>query len=413
MHILVISQQWLPENGVVQQRLSDLATIIRQHGHTISVVTSPPHFPNGKLLSTLPQHQSKAHEKTEDGFDIYRTHFREHNESIASRIIDQAIELVSSLPISSQSIHEKQPDLILASAPPLPSIITAALLGKHYKIPYVIDLRDAWPDLITYIPQAEPQQPSTLRQILPYTLAPAGFALSQALVGSDGLITTSHKQAEELNARWGIPTHVLRNLSTSTALFKNLPPPSAHSEQLNVVYNGTLGRAQGLHNVLDAVTILQERSVPIHVTLRGRGAHSSYLSREARKRRLPVEVCPPVPYQEVVNSYADADTALVSLQKWVPLAWTVPSKLYELLASGRHITLCADGESATILEEAKAGNVVPPMNPEALANLWEHLHNNRECLNVGNRGSQWLNQQPSREEEMHSTVHFLESTVGD
>lgn len=413
MHILVISQQWLPEKGIAQQRLNDLTQTMRQHGHTVSIVTSPPHFPNGKLLSTLPQHQSKAYEKNEDGLDIYRTRFREHNESIASRIIDQAVELLSSFPTSAHSIKNNSPDLIFASSPPLPSIITASLLGQYYKIPYVVDLRDAWPDLIPFISQAEPTKPSVPRRILPYALTPAGFLLSQALANSDGLVTSTHKQAEEFNARWAIPTHVLRNLPTSLDLFASLPPYSPHSETLNVVYNGTLGRAQGLHNILEAVSILQERSIPIRVTLRGRGAHAPYLAREARTRQLPVDVLPPVPYQDSIKSYAHADTTLVSLHNWTPLTWTVPSKLYELLASGRHITMCANGESADILREASAGDVVPPMNPEALADLWEHLHNNRECLNVGNHGIQWLKQQPSRKEEMRKTVHFFEDTVRD
>lgn len=42
-----------------------------------------------------------------------------------------------------------EPDLIIGSVPALPTAVVTYLASKRFKAPYVIDLRDAWPDLIS------------------------------------------------------------------------------------------------------------------------------------------------------------------------------------------------------------------------------------------------------------------------
>lgn len=50
----------------------------------------------------------------------------------------------------------------------------------------------------------------------------------------------------------------------------------------------------------------------------------------------------------------------VQLRDWEPFAWTVPSKLYEALATGKHVTAILAGEAADIVRSTGAGDVVAP-----------------------------------------------------
>jgi glycosyltransferase involved in cell wall biosynthesis len=102
-----------------------------------------------------------------------------------------------------------------------------------------------------------------------------------------------------------------------------------------------------------------------------------------------VEFVGPVPRAEVLDHYAWADTLLVSLRGWGPFEWTVPSKLYEALASGRHITGVVAGEAADLMHCARAGHVVPPESPGELADLWAGLARSREGLRVDGSGRAW------------------------
>src|SRR5699024_2038763 len=93
---------------------------------------------------------------------------------------------------------------------------------------------------------------------------------------------------------------------------------------------------------------------------------------------------------EVGRQYAWADTVVVSLREWEPFAWTVPSKLYEVLATGRHITALLAGEAADVVREAEAGDVLPPEDDGALAALWRGLAADRSRVAVRASGRAWV-----------------------
>ena len=103
-----------------------------------------------------------------------------------------------------------------------------------------------------------------------------------------------------------------------------------------------------------------------------------------------MEVFPRIPHREVSRQYAWADTVIVSLRDWAPFAWTVPSKLYEMLATGRHITALLDGEAADVVREAGAGDVLPPEDVEALTDLWRGLAADRSRAAVRASGRDWV-----------------------
>ena len=45
-------------------------------------------------------------------------------------------------------VAESQPDVVVETVPALPTVVVARLVSGFLKVPYVIDLRDAWPDLL-------------------------------------------------------------------------------------------------------------------------------------------------------------------------------------------------------------------------------------------------------------------------
>ena len=74
---------------------------------------------------------------------------------------------------------------------------------------------------------------------------------------------------------------------------------------------------------------------------------------------------------------------------WKSFETTVPSKTYEVLAIGRHVTAIVRGEAERIIHEAGGGDVVPA-NPEAVAQLWRELAADRGRLASGASGREWV-----------------------
>jgi hypothetical protein len=92
----------------------------------------------------------------------------------------------------------------------------------------------------------------------------------------------------------------------------------------------------------------------------------------------------------MLERYASADTCLVSLRDdWKSFETTVPSKTYEVLAIGRHVTAIVRGEAARIIADAEAGDIVAS-DPEAVAALWRELAADRGRLIRSDNGRQWV-----------------------
>ena len=122
----------------------------------------------------------------------------------------------------------------------------------------------------------------------------------------------------------------------------------------------------------------------------GQGADVGRLRRLNLRFGSPVRILGQIEGNEILEQYAWADSTIVSLRDWKPFEWTVPSKLYELLAAGKHITAIVSGEAADIVRDAHAGDVVAPGDVDALARLWQSISSDRDRLLVGPEGRRWV-----------------------
>ena len=80
---------------------------------------------------------------------------------------------------------------------------------------------------------------------------------------------------------------------------------------------------------------------------------------------------PPRPHASLPALLASADIALVPLKDVLP--GSVPSKVYEAMASGVPVVLAADGEAADIVRTSGAGIVVRPGDSSGLASALQRL----------------------------------------
>ncbi|OKL48482.1 hypothetical protein BSR28_01955 [Boudabousia liubingyangii] len=406
MHILLITQYWHPEQGVVQRRWEWLSKAILEAGHTLTVVTPPPHYPGGKLTSDKQEHQRGNFEQPGDRLTIYRTNFREHSKSITSRVKDQATIMLSSFFVAKKAIKKakkqrNQVDVVCCTVPALPSALVSWLIAKRFHKPLVIELRDAWPELLINMEdwsdhRKRPTRPIKRfrRWVLHFILQSGGRALNSVLKSADLVITTT-KSLADLEIKKGIksvetiPNRPDYQLPIITNHIKSPNSP------LNVLYAGTIGRAQGLSNAVYAARIAKDKGVCINLTLVGGGAHVDRIKALAAKLQVPITMPGRVSFNDINKYYSWCDTVLVHLESWKTMELTIPSKLFEALRLKKHITGALAGEASDIIIASGAGHTVPPMNPKALAELWISLSKNPCLLDVSNRGVQWLESLPS------------------
>ncbi|WP_394277421.1 glycosyltransferase, partial [Luteococcus sp.] len=148
--------------------------------------------------------------------------------------------------------------------------------------------------------------------------------------------------------------------------------------------------------------------VSVRLRLVGSGVHEVPLRHLAERLGAPVDFVERVPGAGVAEHYAWADSVLVMLRGWSGMELTVPSKLYEALASGRHVSASVTGEAARIVVESGAGDVTAPDDAEALAALWQGLASDPSRLRVGEGGRRWVEQWATPERGAATMLQALE-----
>lgn len=429
LQILVISQYWHPENGVPQRRWGWLAEILKEQGHSVTVVAPPAHYDRKMSFSRwvkargfLPK---KETERGPSGERIVRSGFFPGGSSLTIRAFNQAAVALGSLQVlldTRGSLRGYRPDLIFGTVPALPTSAVTWLASKRFKAPYVIDLRDAWPDLLEESDSWNQGtgKKSVRQKVLSFGLFQTVSWLTQRVLyrtmrEADAIIATSSELAEDLSHRAVLkrngatpPVFTIRNVfpaATKIKTSRNLEP----SGELRVLYAGTLGRAQDLQNAVKALRLCVQQGVNVQLRFVGSGAAKPELQRISKNLGSAVSFEPRHPADSLEEYYQWADTALVHLADWEPLKRTVPSKVYELMEAGIHISAVNQGEAATIITTFNAGSVVRPNDPKALAELWTQLVRDPKGLEVSDSGASWVKQQ--RTDEVPLTLSQVISIV--
>lgn len=425
MKILVISQQWYPEDGTPQRRFRQLTRHAIESGHELQVIAAPPHYPGGKLTTTDPSCTPGAVATGVDGETVWRSNFSEHSRSLTSRVKDQAVVAFSSWRIARRLAKRWKPDIIVTTAPPLPQVFTTAAVAKEFRIPYLVDLRDVWPDILAYMnewgveAEANPKNPAKGAAFSVLGTV-TGLLFKRALRGASGIVTTTPSFAEKLRSQGYKRVLSVRNIASvrdkavpTIQETEFLDGRDREPGSLRVLYAGTTGRAQGLEVALEALRLAVDAGVDMEMRVVGSGSHLRLMKLQAQRHQLPVTFLGRIPYEDVIDDYEWCDTTLVQLRDWEPLEYTVPSKLYEALSLGRHVSGSLNGESARIIQETGAGDVTAAMDPNALADLWISLAHNRERLEVGDRGRSWLLDRDAPEENAAKFTSFMVQLVSE
>lgn len=414
MKILIISQYWVPENGVPQRRWSWLTEILEGEGHAVTVIAPPPHNDRSPSLRewwksgafrTRIEPGAHGHAET-----VVRTGYFPAGRSLTQRILNQAAVAAAALWVVLRkpgSLGSYEPDLIIGSVPALPTSVVTYLASKRFKAPYIIDLRDAWPELISEHGRWNSSlgEPSFREKVLsrgPVQILAqlTKVAMNFSLRESDALLVTSSHLGSTLKQQFAIRC---KDKQKPIAVVRNVFPPEVKQylpvqeqrrmESLNVLYAGTLGRAQNLTNAVHAAAAAKEKGYQVNLRFVGAGAARKELLRCAKELGIRVEFSSKLAADELATQYHWADTALVHLTDWPALQQAVPSKTYELMDLGIHISAVASGETAELVESLKAGHTVPPESPRLLAQLWMRLIDEPQLLEVSESGTRWVARQ--------------------
>ncbi len=416
MRILLVTHYYPPEVGPPQQRWDAFVERFIAAGHQVAVLAPAPHYPRSVRYDVEHRQRAGTTHAGRHGEVVHRLRHVEPGHGIASRALDQLVTAVDATVRGGLRFRGRnRPDIVVATAPGLPSIGAGLGLSRLTGAPVVLEMRDAWPDLLAHHQEWDDRKHVPVRdggddRALASSLARRALtrALTSAQRGADGVVTTTDAFTRALRSRGVAPVATVRNGTHRTESGWPVAAPTTEPGPLRVLYLGTVGRSQGLGPAVQAAAALARQGVDIQLRIVGEGVSVDVLREFAEELSAPVDLLPVVPPAEVRTHYQWADTVLVSLRPWGPFAWTVPSKVYEVLSSGRHITAAMQGEAAGIVEASRAGHVVAPGDVDALTALWRRLASNRSLLDIGEQGRAWVVEHADSDDLARNYLSLLE-----
>lgn len=396
MKILVLTDHWEPESNVPQRRWKWLAQVLTSQGHRIFIAT-----PESGALNRR-WHVETGQTATAEV--VLRTTGRKGAVSLTRRAASQAFTAFGTIGGVLGAIFRKElpkPDLIIGTVPGLPTASVTHAIATILRVPYALDVRDAWPDLLDF---STDWNHATGRRSVRERIFSMAFrgvvvpavrvAMWAAYSGAAVIWTTSERFALELRVRFAdqlnpLQVAVVRNVFPPQTIL--LPSDESNSQdEFRVIYAGKIGRAQQLDNAIRAAHLAQGLGVPLKLRFVGSGVAVDPLRSLAETLGVDAEFFGEVDGAELANHYRWADSALVHLAEWEPLKATVPSKTFELIYSRIHITGVVNGETAELIDQLSAGDAVEAGNPERLAELWHDLWRRPSKLRISDRGRQWV-----------------------
>lgn len=364
-HILFLTDNFPPEVNAPASRTFDHCSEWVREGYRITIVTSNPNFPEGRLHAG---HRNRLWQsETIAGMRVIRVWtYMAPNVGFAKRVVDFLTYMITA---TVAGLFVRKVDLVVGTSPHLFVTCSAMILGWAKRVPFVFELRDLWPESIKTVGVMKHGRVIELLERLEL------FLYRRAAL----VVAVTHSFKANL-VRRGIAPDKIRVITNGADLqrFAPAPYPRELAHSLGVEghfvagYIGTHGLAQGLTTLLDAAELVRAKpdGKDVVFLMIGQGAQREALRQDAERRGLSnVRFLDPVPKEAVAEYWRLLDVAIIHLRRHDLFETVIPSKTFEAMAVGTPILHGVRGESAEIIRRSASGRVFEPEDAAALADL--------------------------------------------
>lgn len=410
MHILFLSHYFVPENNAPAARVHAMAREWTQLGHRVTVLTGVPNVPAGVPFDGYRNRLCQV--QWIDGIRTVRvwTYLAAN-----SGRVRRGLNFLSYLAAAGAAgpLLRPRADVVVATSPQFFAGWAGVPVARAHGAPFVLEIRDIWPDSITAVGALEEGRVIRALEKLERALYDA----------ADHIVAVGDGYRQNMVAK-GVPATKIDVITNG--LDVELFQPRERDEDLRarlgfspgtfvVTFAGTIGMAGGLEVVLGAARRLRDQGRnDVAFLLVGDGAERGQLEAAARAEGLGnVVFTGLVPRAELPVYLASSDACLVHFRKQDLFATILPSKLFEDAAMERPILLGFEGEARRLLRAADCGIAFEPGNDAELAAAALRLAADRdECRRLGANGRRYMLEHFDRRQLARDYLDILERVAG-
>ncbi len=380
--VWIINHFAVPPGESGGTRHFSLARELQKHGFAPTIIAAAAHYQTGKPRP-LPEGANAQLQEIEGVRFLW----------LRARVLGKANAIMRVLAMFSfawdiltnqPQRYIERPDVIIGSSPDLFTAAAACFLARHFKVPFVLEVRDLWPDSLIELTGHSPLNPLILlmRALERYVYKHAAR-----------IVTLLSDAAPYFAARGAEAAHVVA-IPNGVDIHLLTPPPAAAPEAdapFTVVYAGAHGIPNQLFTLLDAALLMKDE--PVRFVFIGDGVMKPALEEKAQRHALTnVLFVPPVAKQEIAGKLAKADCFHLEFKDSPLYRYGVsPNKLYDYLLAAKPVLYGANVPTNPVLL-ANAGYALPPGDSAAIADAIRKLMalSPAERAAMGTRGREYV-----------------------
>ena len=358
MKLLILGLNYAPEPVGIGPFTTGLAETMAARGHAVTVIAGQPYYPQWRAYPERPAH---AEPRLENGVSVTRApHYIPETPSLSRRLVHYlSFARAARGPMTSAA--RQSPDLVLAVAPALLAVPVARTAARRAAAPLWVHVQDL-----------EVDAAFATGLLGRWSIAErAALELERRLLlPADRVSSISPQMCARLRDK-GVPAESvfeLRNWSTLAAA--GAGDGANYRREWNLgdrhvaLYSGNIARKQGIEIVIEAARRLRHRD-DIAFVICGEGPNRDQLAEQASG--LPnVQLRPLQPVERLADLLALASVHLLP-QIAGAADLVLPSKLGNMLASGRPIVATAAAGTGIHAEVEGCGMATAPGEPDPFA----------------------------------------------
>jgi len=346
----------------------DFAKELVSRGHTVTIFASSYHHSKQCETKEYQNGEQICPEEIE-GIDYVWVKTREYHDNGIRRVMNMYDFAAIFYKTAFELSKKNRPDIIVGSSLHLFGTLSAFLFAKKEKIPFVLEIRDLWPQTLIDMGMSK-YHPFVLLQ---------GWIERYLYTNSKKIITLLPKSHLHIE-KFGIdPNNIVyipngvdlqrfdKETTKDTKLFKN--------DQFSVVYTGSIGKANNIETLIEAAKLLQEHK-NIKFIIAGGGPLKNLLEKRAKKYRLNnVLFLGSIPKNDIIHILKSADCLIFPLKYTPVFRFGISSnKLFDYMASKKPIIFASNSVNNPV-KDSNGGITIPPEDEDVLAEAILQIRN--------------------------------------
>lgn len=394
MKIILFHQYFLGKNDPGGSRWNKFVEYFSQKDESIEIdiIAGNIHYATGMQMGASAWQNE---ENLSKNITLYRTWtYAGYNKNFFGRLMGYFSYTFSSLV---KALFLKKADIIIVTSPPLFIGVSALLLSKIKRIPFIFEVRDLWPEsaIATGVLKSK-----YLISIL-YHLEKMLYKHAKKII----VLTPAFEK--DIVARFPEYKHKI-SIITNGADFDMLIDSSratmirnkyAWKNKKVFAYFGAHGLANDLMQIIEIANVYRNNDNILFVLV-GDGMQKSSLKEKAKDYNLSnIQFIDSVSKQEVNDYIVACDVCMAILKKTDTFKTVYPNKVFDYMRCKKPVLVTIDGITRVLMEESQCGLYAKPEDMNDLKQTIQIFENlsSRALKTMGENGFVYVKKYFDRE----------------